>query len=566
MNQNKKLWQQYRPDPNLSSRISKSLGVSPITAQVLINRGIDSAEVAKTFLEPKLNNLSDPMGIPNIAKAAGRVLLAKERGESVAVYGDYDVDGVTGTVILLEILNFLGIKSTFYIPHRYQEGYGLNNDAIKGLKNDGVNLLVTVDCGVSNKEEIDLANSLGMDVVVTDHHNPPESLPEAVAIVNPKLGERDHPSYDLSGAGVAFKFAWALLRIAGIKDSGMLLSLLDLASLGTIADVVPLTHENRILAIQGLQSLSSRSRLGLRHLGEVARIRGNVTARLVNFVLAPRINAAGRLEHASLAVELLLAKNAENARDVAKRLDSINSERQGIGSSIQEEVFSGLRGKALDDSLIVVKGNGWHPGVVGIVASKVVDAFYKPAVLIGVEDGMGRGSARSTDGINIFDILSKCREFFTDFGGHEFAAGFKIESGKINEFANKLKDEAKKAIREDDLLPRIAVDAEIGSSDITMGLLKELETLSPHGKGNPEPTFMTRNLKLVDWRCVGDGSHLKAKFTDGKVNLDVIGFGLGEMSRDLDYSSSYDIAYALRVSEWEGFESAELRLVDLKKS
>jgi len=560
-----KRWRQYRPDPDLSKKLSSRLNISPITAQVLINRGITDQKLAADFLDPKLASLSDPRRMPGMEKACSRVLKAAGAGERVAVYGDYDVDGVTGTAILLETLKFLNIDCGYYIPHRYREGYGMNSGAVRRLKEDGYGLIVTVDCGVGNVGEIKLAGELGMDVIVTDHHNPPGVLPPALSIVNPKLAGPGNSCFDLSGAGVAFKFAWALLRKAGIRDDGMLLSLLDLVSMGTLADVVPLRGENRVLAVQGLQSISLRKRLGLRQLSEAAGLSGGITTRAVNFGLAPRINAAGRLEHASLAVDLLMEKDEGRARESARELNRINVRRQEIGSAIQEEVFVKLKSGRTDDHIVLSKGSGWHPGVIGIVASRVVDAFNLPAVLIGVDGGYGRGSARSMDEVDIYGILSTCADLFEDFGGHRNAAGFRIRQEKIDELSGRLKEQAKKKISPEQMSPRTDIDLELSFSDVNMGLVKELERLSPYGAGNPEPVFMTGGLRAKDWRLVGRGNHLKAKFSSGDSALDVIGFDLGEKASMLNYSSLYDIVYTLRVSEWEGFESAELRLIDIRE-
>ena len=566
MNQATKHWQQFRPDPDLSANISKRSDISSVISQILINRGIESDEQARAFLEPKLSSLRDPGDIPHISLAAKRVLLAKERSENVCVFGDYDVDGVTGTAILLETFKSLGINCSYYIPHRYDEGYGMNADAIKEIFASGAKLIVTVDCGISNQSEVELANSLGMEVVVTDHHNPPENLPSSVANVNPKLLKSKHPSKELSGAGVAFKFAWALMRSAGIKESGMLLSLLDLVCLGTIADVVPLLDENRILASQGLETLSLRKRPGLRALLDVAGVSGKVSATHVNFAIAPRINAAGRLEKASIALDLLMSREENEARTLAGNLNRINVKRQAIGSKISQEVFAALKGEDTLEPIIVVSGNGWHPGVIGIIASQVVEAFSRPAVLIGVCDGMGRGSARSINGVNIFELLKSCGDLFKDFGGHENAAGFELDPLQIPAFASRLKAEAKAKIKIEELTPKIIIDAQLEPSAITMGLAKELEVLAPFGRGNPQPVFVTKGLKVTDFRPVGDGSHLKAKFSDGTVSLDTIGFGLFDLSKKLNFSSSYDIAYTLRSNEWNGFESVELRLLDLKEA
>lgn len=561
-----KRWQLYQPNSSLSQELSKNLNVSTLTAQILINRGIDRKVEAKAFLEPRLDYLSDPVDIPNIKEAAERVLRARSLGEKVLVYGDYDVDGVTGTSLLISVLRKLGFSPEYYIPHRYKEGYGMNVDALREIKDRGVSLVVTVDCGISNLIEVEFANSLGMEVLITDHHNIPRELPKAVAIVNPKLIAEDHPSRDLSGAGVAFKFAWILMRMAGVKDNAFLTEHLDLAGLGTIADVVPLTRENRILAVGGLEMLNQRKRLGIKYLAEVARLPGRISVNHVNFALAPRLNAAGRLEHASQSVELLLSQDEEKGRTLAAELNRTNSRRQGIGSDIQEEVFSKL---SQDDvkgrKLIVLKGDDWHPGVIGIVASKIADEHSRPVVLVGVNDGVGRGSARSIDGFNIFELLETCRDLYLDFGGHEGAAGFEIKPDDIPELIMRLNEGVDRKLAFEELVSKVKIDAEINPTQITLGLIKELESLNPHGQGNPAPIFISRSLKVSDWRRVGNGSHLKAKFTDGAITLDTIGFGLGALGDKLSPSGVYDIAYNLEANEWEGFESAQLNIVDIRE-
>lgn len=561
------IWQLIDPDPALSRALSKELSISPLTAQVLINRGVTDKTAAESFLEPRLAHLSDPMEIPNIEKAAKRLLGTKAKGQKVLVFGDYDVDGVTGTAILLHTLKFLGIEASYYIPHRYGEGYSLSIKALREIAESGVKLIVTVDCGISDAREIAEANKLGMEVIVTDHHNLPAELPEAFAIINPKMIP-DHPSEHLSGAGVAFKFAWALLKIAGEKDGAFLTSLLDLASLGTISDVVPLNRENRILAAAGLVQINQRKRLGIRELAENASLNGRISVRDVNFGLAPRLNAAGRLEHASKSVELMTTDDPARARELAEELSRINTRRQGIGRDIKEEVFAQLSDEYVEQNrLVVLSGSDWHPGVIGIVASQVVDRFSRPAVLIGVSNGRGRGSARSIEGINIFDLLSTCRDLFTDFGGHAGAAGFEIESGRIPELIRRLQEIGMRRIASDDLRTRIKIDALIDPSKITMTMVKELEILDPHGEGNPTPVFSSGKLALLGARTVGsDGRHLKARFSDGRVSLDVIGFGFGSYAERLSYDKKYDIAYHLEANEWDGFEVAQLSLVDIKET
>jgi len=557
-----KRWQVSRQEKEAAQEISKASKISTILAQALINRGLSGIAEIDAFITPKLNFLSNPYDIPDMEKAAQRVLLAKEKRERVAVYGDYDVDGVTGTAILLLTLKDLGIDATYYIPHRYSEGYGLNNNAIKKLFDEGIKLIVTVDCGISNVIEIEYANSLGMEVVVTDHHNPPKMLPKAYSIVNPKLIDGNHRARELSGAGVAFKFAWGLYRSAGIKDSTNLMEMLDLAGLGTIADVVPLLDENRILAIYGLKNLNDCKRIGLRSLIDATGIKKKITSSTVNFAISPRLNSAGRIEHASLSVELLTTKDELIAKKLALELNRLNSKRQGIGSQIQEEVFAKIGEKP--ERSIVLSGNSWNPGVIGIVASKVVDRYNRPAVLIGVNEGIGRGSARSIDGINIFNVLSECKDLFTDFGGHKKAAGFEVVEDNIPELTRRLKEIIDGIVSDEELVPALEIESALDPKDITMSLASELELLDPHGEENPPPVFVSYGLKLIDMRRVGDGTHLKARFTDGKVTLDSIGFSLGDLASKLKLGDLYDLAYNLEVNEFNGLESAQLNLVDIR--
>jgi single-stranded-DNA-specific exonuclease len=563
-----KVWRLPQNDLSIVQRITEELKISPLIAQVLHNRNLKTVTEAADFLKPRLAQLRDPLEIPDAVLGAKRILQAKEKGEKVVVFGDYDVDGVTGTTILLHTLKFLGLEATYYIPHRYEEGYSLSIGAIKKIAAGGVKLIITVDCGSSSFEEVEAANALGLEVIVTDHHNLPAELPAALAIINPKRMAGDHPSKDLAGAGVAFKFAWALLRVAGIKESDFLVSLLDLASLGTISDVVPLTRENRVLAAAGLTKLSEGGRLGIRSLAEAASVKNEITVNHVYFGLAPRINAAGRLEHASKSVELLLTEDPALAKELALELNRINVRRQEIGNAIKVEVFSQLSDEFIkQNKLVIMTGDNWHPGVIGIVASQVVDRFDRPTILIGVSDGVGRGSARSVGKINIFDLLTTCRDLFIDFGGHKGAAGFEIKPELIPQLVTKLRAEAERLIKVEDLTPVLTIDAAVEPESVTLNLIKELSILGPHGEGNPRPVFMTKNLKLDDFRLVGkDKRHLKMKLSKNGQSLETIGFDFGAITNDLKLDATYDLAYQLETNEWDGFETAQLRLLDIRLS
>ncbi|MFH1386280.1 MAG: single-stranded-DNA-specific exonuclease RecJ [bacterium] len=559
-----KTWNYYVNKTVESEKVATQFNLRPLLAQILLNRGINDVD---KFLDPKLNYLNDPFEIPDIEKAARRVLLAKERGEKVLVYGDYDVDGVTGTTLLVKTLEQIGIKAEYYIPHRYDEGYSLSVDAVKKIAAKGTNLIITVDCGISAAKEITLANSLGMEVVITDHHNLPEKLPVAFAIVNPKQLPAGHPSRNLAGVGVAFKFVWALLRTAGIRESAFLMSLLDLVALGTFADVVPLTAENRILAVHGLSQLAEKKRLGLRYLADAAGINGKISINQVHFGLAPRINAAGRLEHASKSVDLFLTDDPIVAKSLAQELSRINSRRQDIGTAIKEEVFALIDDNYVaENKVIVLAGANWHSGVIGIVASKVAETRFRPTILIGIGEGVGRGSARSFNGFNIYEILAQNQDLFLDFGGHEGAAGFAITIENIPVLQARIKEQADKTITPEDMVPKISIDAKIEPAEITLGLVKELDVLAPYGEGNQQPVFVTEGLRLADYKKVGkEGQHLKAWFTRDGVRLETIAFGLGHIAESFNYQKKYSIAYKLESNEFNGFETAQLSLVDIRE-
>jgi len=556
-----KQWILLPQDQDKCSSLSKQLNISASLAQVLINRQITSPS---QFLKPRLADLKDPFDIPNIRKAAERVIRSIKGRENILIYGDYDVDGITATVILLETIQYLGMEAKHYIPYRYNEGYSLNCEAIKKAKQDKADLIITVDCGISNKKEIEFANSLGIDVVVTDHHNIPTELPAAYAIVNPKMIKEPHPSKNLSGAGVAFKFAWALLRLLKNKDNKFLTDLLDLVALGTIADVVPLLEENRILASAGLNIMNKKERLGLKHLVEAASVSGEISIHHVNFSLAPRINAAGRLEHASISLKLLSSSDHEEAQKIAEQLNLINRERQKIGTKIQKEVFKIIEAEQLfKNNIIVLKGADWHPGVIGIVASKITDTYFRPAVLIGEKGAVGRGSARSIKGVNVFEILSECQDIYRSFGGHKGAAGFEIEIKDYDNFYKRILEKADQAIAKESLVPHLYIDTELSPKSLTLKSAQEINLLSPFGEENRAPFFITQNIPLDNFKLVGaNKTHLKATFG----GLDVIGFNLGHLANSLSLSKNYDLVYNLESNEWNGFERVQLKLVDMRES
>lgn len=561
----KRRWQFLETQDGLSKEISDEFKISKQTAQILINRKLKEKEQIADFLNPRLGSLRDPFEIPGMQKAVARILSAKQKKEKIYVFGDYDVDGVTGTAIIVLALRKLGIDPSYYIPHRYDEGYGLNEEAIKKISQEKTSLIITVDCGISSIKEIDVANSLGIDVIITDHHNIPKDLPKAHAIVNPKLIKEKHPSKDLSGAGVAFKLIWALFRGSGISDSVPIKEFLDLAALGTVADIVPLVEENRILAVCGMKVLNEKKRIGVKHLFDAAGITKELNTKTISFMIAPRLNAPGRLKSASLSMELLLENDSSKAQTIAQEINRINIERQQIGNLIGEEVLQKIE-NASDKKLLLLSGKKWHPGVIGIVASRLVEKFNRPAILISEEEKFCRGSARGVEDFNIYEFLSSCRDLFIDFGGHKEAAGFEILPENIKILEERLSEKIEGALTKENLVPKTKIDIELACDDINMDLASELKILEPFGQANPNPIFMSKKLKIVNGKKVGStGNHLKVKFSSGKAYIDSIGFGMGDFEKELDDINEVDVLYNLSVNEWNGNLSTQMELIDLKR-
>lgn len=559
-------WNIRKNEDGFSEDILKEFGISKIISQILANRGIKEKSDINRFLSPRISYLNDPFEIPDMQKAVDRTMLARQKKEKVLVWGDYDVDGVTATSIVVLGLKKIGMEASYYIPHRYNEGYGMNIEALKKISSQGVSLIITVDCGVSNVKEIAFAKSLGIDVIVTDHHNIPEKLPDSVAAVNPKRLNKNHPSRDLSGAGVAFKFIWALLRTAGIKDSQSIKEFLDLAALGTVADVVPLTRENRILTVSGMKVLGEKKRVGVRQLCEKSGMNGEVTARNISFMLAPRLNAPGRLKHAGLSIKLLLEDDPQKAKGIADEISLINSQRQQIGSLIGQDVFSKLSDPETK-KLIMLSGKNWHPGVIGIVASRISEKFNRPTILISEDGDSCRGSARSIENFDIYKLLMSCKDLFSDFGGHKDAAGFEMPTEMIPALKERLSKEIEAFLSVDELAPRTNIDLEIDFDRISIDLAREIEKLSPFGHGNPDPVLMSRKLKVVESKKVGSkGNHLKIKFSDGNNCVDSIGFGMGALSKDISKDGYFDVAYNLSVNQWDGFQFPQIGIVDIRRA
>ncbi|MHC5094366.1 MAG: single-stranded-DNA-specific exonuclease RecJ, partial [Planctomycetota bacterium] len=501
----KKVWQ-VQPESDHAATLAASLRVSALTAQVLINRDLHKADMARSFLSPKLTDLIEPEQMYGIPAAAEHIKAAIESGKKISIYGDYDVDGITSTSILWHLLKMLGAQVDYYIPHRVDEGYGLNADAVQQLADNGTELMITVDCGITGTKEVRLAHELGIEVILTDHHEPGDTLPEAEAIVHPRL-DADYGNPHAAGAMVAFKLAWAIAN--RYKKDGQLppelkqylLNATTLAGIGTIADVVDLRGENRILAGYGLRALENSSLVGIRTLVQTAEIQASdVDSYAVAFRLAPLLNAAGRMGHARLAVELLTTENEIRAMQIAGYLKDQNRLRQKCQRDILKQAKQRITQAGLnhpDRKTIVLSAENWHTGVIGIVASRIIDDYYRPTILINATDGIGQGSGRSVAGFNLHGALTACGDHLLSFGGHKMAAGLRIDMSNIAAFAAAFEAYAHENMEHGTLDSYLDIDAEARIGDFSEGVMRELYGLEPFGAGNPKPVFAARGVKLI---------------------------------------------------------------------
>ena len=557
-----------RPSDPVACRIlAEGLNLHPVTAAVLAARGRCSLEEARSALAGEEVPDPDPFLLPDMDQAVDRVHRALHNRERIVVYADYDVDGASAASLYLEFFKGLGHPAGLYIPHRLTEGYGLNESAVRRIAASGVSLLITADCGTTSHAEIALAQSLGMDVIVTDHHLPEETLPPALAVVNPCRADSAYPFRGLCSGGLAYKVATAYLAKYGMgHPEASPDSWLDLVSLATIADVAPLQAENRTMVRRGLRAISQGTRLGIRALKAVAGVNGPCGVGTVGFTLAPRINAAGRLGEAALAVRLLLADDAREAEDLARVLDRLNRDRQMIEEKVTAEALQALDGST--QGPIVLASRGWHPGVVGIVAGRLAERCHRPAVLIAVnEQGIGRGSARTIAGVNIFEAIAQCRDHLDSFGGHAAAAGLTIREERIPGFRARLGEALDGALSGAGAHPRLMCDAEVEPGTLSLAAAGELARLGPFGAGNPEPTLVLRSLRIASARVVG-ADHLKLTVRrNGGLFLDMIGFRMGSLaSLGLSPAEPVDVAGALETNIWNGTERVQIRLKDVRQS
>lgn len=569
--------------------LARSLGVSPVVAQVLHNRGVSDVDAGRVFLAPKMVDIYEPERLPGVAAAAERIAAAVRDGRKIVIYGDYDVDGITGVSILWHCLKLAGANVSYYIPHRLEEGYGVNLEAIDALADDGADVVITVDCGVTAIEPALRARERGIEFIITDHHNPhttPEGevqLPEAV-LVHPGLhrcgvsnGESpDYPNPDLSGSGVALKLAWAIAQRLSRADRvspeyrDFLIDATGLAALGIIADVVPLTGENRIIAHYGLKGLAKSRLPGLQALIQAANLTGkSLSGYDIGFKLGPRLNAIGRMGHARLAVDMLTRADAREAVQIAANLEQQNRARQALQKRITDEAIAMVSETGQDSDAvrgIVLASEDWHAGVIGVVASRVTEEFGRPTVMIAIEDGVGQGSARSIRNFALHEVLADCRESLLTYGGHAMAAGLKVEAARIDEFRAAFHNRAAQLLTAADLRPKLRIDDEVTLDALNMSLVSDFAKLEPFGAGNAAPRLATDWLDVVgEPRAVGASkTHLQVALSDGVKQCKGIGFGLAKHADTLRDSRRCKVAFEPITNEWNGRVSVEMRILDFR--
>lgn len=573
-----KRWRIHPHDSDRIGQLAKAADIPPVVAQLLLCRGITCPQEALGFLTPKLTGLRPPEELPGVAAASEVIWRAIQERKRIVVYGDYDVDGMTATSLLWQCLRLLGAEASYYVPHRLDEGYGLHGDALVKLAAEGAQLVVTVDCGITSVAEARVAREQGLQLIITDHHEPGAELPDATAIVHPKLPGTAYPFAGLCGAGVAFKLAWALCQQAsGAKRVGeamrnFLLEAVGLAALGTVADVVPLVDENRVLVTHGLLSLKERRGAGLNALFQVTGLdkQSRVDSDHIGFTLAPRLNAAGRLGQARLGVDLLTTHCPERSLELAQYIHQLNESRQ----TLERSVYLAANKQAHDDfdpvgdAALVLAGRGWHPGVIGIVAGRLAEKLHRPVVLLSLDEVGGRpaqGSARSVPGFNLHEALSSCAHHFESFGGHAAAAGLKIEEAKIDAFRDDLREYAAGARKGEEQVAELWIDAEAPLSSFNAKVVEQLERLSPFGQGNPQPLLCASDVTLEEAprRIGGGGRHLSLRVVQHGVRMRAVYFGGGDDEEKLaSLKGPISIAFRPVINEFNGRRNVELQLAD----
>lgn len=559
-----KKWEYYNSDEEIVVALQEKFNISKLLATILANRGIIEDEKVRKFLEPTREDFYDPFLMPDMEIAINRIIEAMNNNEKIMIYGDYDVDGITSISVLQKFLKEREVTVSSYIPNRLEEGYGLNKNAIKGIYDKGYRLMITVDCGISAIEEIEYANSLGITTIITDHHEPLEELPKALAIIDAKRKDNEYPFNQLAGVGVVFKVIQALGIKLGLNEKEYL-KYLDLVCVGTISDIVPLVDENRVIAKLGLKLVNVTKNLGLRCLLESAGYK-TIDSNTVSFGIAPRVNACGRMGHENEALDIFLSDDIDEVKKLSDKLNEYNRTRQETEKNIVKEALELIEtNKENEKSAIVLGHKGWHHGVIGIVSSKITETYFKPSILVSFEDGIAKGSGRSIPGFDLHEALCKCSKFLEKYGGHEMAVGLSLKEENFEAFKQEL-DKIAKENKVDEILPIIYIDGTVKQEDMKMDFVKELDKLEPFGEGNKMPLFAYKGLKINSIRALTEGKHLKLTLKDDNIIIDAIGFNMGSLVNDYLIGDKVDIVGVLEVNNFNGMENIQINLKDIMKS
>lgn len=560
----RKKWKYKELDEEKIDEIVKKFDVPELLATVLVNRGIVDDEEIRVFLNPTRSDFHDPYLMPDMEIAVERIIKAIDNQEKVIIYGDYDVDGITSITVLKKFLKTCGLEADYYIPNRLSEGYGLNRAAIDYIKEKEYTLIITVDCGISGIEEIEYANSLGIETIVTDHHEPMEVLPPAVAIVDLKRKDNDtYPFKSLAGCGVVFKLTQALGMRLGINEKEYL-KYLDIVCVGTISDIVPLVDENRVIAKLGLKLVEVTRNPGLKALLNASGYKV-VNSNTISFGIAPRINACGRMGYEEEALKLFLTENLVQASEITERLNKYNRDRQEIEKNIYDEAIKMMEKEDSNAQSIVLGSNNWHHGVIGIVSSKITEMYFKPSILICFEGEDGKGSGRSIPGFDLHEALAETAKYLEKYGGHEMAVGLSLKKKNFNRF----KEAFEKYVEEKDItgiVPIIEIDKQISLKDIDSNIVKQLDLLEPFGEANRRPIFVYKNLKIDSIRALSDGKHLKMTLKDGNTIVNAIGFNMGQLSKEYMIGDRIDVVGTLEINAYNGREMVQINVKDIMKS
>ncbi len=562
-----KKWEICEYDKELVEKVAKQNNLSELMATLLVNRGISTKEEIEVFLEPTRNDFHDPFLMPDMKEAVNRIEQAIKDNEKIIIYGDYDVDGVTSITVLKKFLMDRGMTNVgYYIPKRLDEGYGLNKESVKKIAEEGYTLIITVDCGITGMEEIKYAYELGMEVIVTDHHEPLDEVPKAVAVIDCKKKDNQYPFKGLAGVGVVFKLIQAISQRLNLEEKEYL-KYLDIVCIGTISDIVPLVDENRVISKLGLKLVAQTKNLGLKSLlEENVGKNSSVNANTVSFGIAPRINACGRIGYEQDAVKLFMTQNILEAQNLTEQLNCYNKTRQEIEKNIFEEAKEIIEKNNMQKkNTIVIGKEGWHHGVIGIVASKITELYFKPTILIGFENGIGKGSGRSVPGFDLHDALHRLGNYLDKYGGHEMAVGVTVSQSNFDKFAEELEKRAQE-FHTEQLMPIISIDKEIAGKDLGIEMAEDLTKLEPYGTSNKVPLFLIKNLKIDSIRTLVEGKHLKLTLQDGNNIINAIGFNLGYHAENFLLGDKVDIIGMIEINVFGNNRNIQINLKDIRKS